>query len=79
MDNIQLPAVLAIVTPDIIKRLMEGQKTDYEQAASMLYGSKLYTALESYETGLWKLSPLTLYNLLREELTTGTITFPEEQ
>jgi hypothetical protein len=39
----------------------------------------LYNTLEIEETKLWHLSALTLYALLDEELTTGRITWPEEQ
>jgi len=35
--------------------------------------------LEDEETMLWHLSYPILYDMLEEELTTGKITFPEEQ
>ena len=79
MDNEKLVATLAIVTPKIIEYLIKKHNMEYEIATSTLYDSKLYSALESAETGLWRLSPLTLYTLLEEELSTGKITFPEEQ
>ena len=37
-----------------------------------------HSKLEVEATKLWHLSPLTLANLLNEELETGTIIFPEE-
>ena len=79
MEKNKLTALLPMITPDIIDRLMKERKLGYDAAAVTLYQSKLYSALEDPATGLWRLSPLMLYELLEEELTTGKITFPEEQ
>ena len=79
MDKKKLSAVLTFVTPDIIERLMKSRCLNYDAAANTLYGSKLYAALENPETGVWRLSPLTLFSMLEEELSTGKISFPEEQ
>ena len=79
MNSEKLVATLAIVTPKVIEYLIKKRNMEYTAAASALYDSKLYSALESAETGLWRLSPLTLFTLLEEEFSTGKITFPEEQ
>jgi len=39
----------------------------------------LYKALEDEKTKVWRLGYPLLYDLLDEELATGSITFPEEQ
>ena len=79
MDNKKLVAVLTLVTPNIIELIKDRRGLAYDAAAEALYNSRLYSLLEDYETGLWRLSPHMLYSLLDEELTTGKITFPEEQ
>jgi hypothetical protein len=58
---------------------MENHRTSEEEAANMLYNSELYKVLEDEGSKLWHLSYPILYDLLEEELTTGNITWPEEQ
>lgn len=72
-------ATLALITPGIIQLLIDNRNIDEKAAGELLYNSKLYGKLENEETKLWRLSPLTLYDLLYEELTTGKITWTEEQ
>ena len=74
-----LNAVLVFITPGIIQSLMENRQIAVEEASILLYNSRLYHLLEDEETKLWHLSYPILYNMLEEELTTGKITFPEEQ
>ena len=71
--------VIAFITPGIITLLMENRKLSLEEASGILYNSKLYKTLEDEETKVWHLSYPLLYDLLEEELTTGNITWPEEQ
>ncbi|MDR1062065.1 MAG: hypothetical protein LBL83_12870 [Clostridiales bacterium] len=76
-DNIGV--VLAFITPGIIQLLMDNRHITAEGASILLYNSRLYKLLEDEETKLWHLSYPILYDMLEEELTTGEITFPEEQ
>jgi hypothetical protein len=76
-DN--LSSILLLITPQIIQILMDNKGLDEKEAARLLYNSELYNTLEIEETKLWHLSAPTLYTLLDEELTTGRITWPEEQ
>ena len=71
--------VIAMITPGILHLLMENRKLSLEEAALLLYNSLLYKTLEDEETKMWRLGYPLLYDLLEEELTTGNITFPEEQ
>jgi hypothetical protein len=71
--------VIAMITPGIINLLMENRKLKLEDASDLLYSSHLYKTLEDEETKMWRLGYPLLYDLLEEELTTGKITFPEEQ
>ena len=79
MNQTQLPAFLSVLVPQILIHLTERRNISEQEAIRILYNSELYAALESEETKLWHLSALTLYALLEEELTTGIITYPEEQ
>ena len=74
-----LNTLLALITPGIIQSLVDTRNITPETAAIILYNSKLYSLLEDEKLKLWRLSYLLLYDMLEEELTTGDITFPEEQ
>jgi hypothetical protein len=71
--------VIAMITPGIISLLMENRTLNVEEASKALYNSQLYRTLEDEETKLWRLGYPLLYDMLEEELSTGEITFPEEQ
>jgi hypothetical protein len=78
MDK-SISPVIAMITPGILNLLMENRKLNLDEASDLLYRSQLYQALEDEKTKVWRLSYPMLYDLLEEELTTGKITFPEEQ
>jgi len=71
--------VIAMITPGIMTLLVENRHLSLKEAADVLYHSELYKALEDEKTKVWRLGYPLLYDLLEEELTTGQITFPEEQ
>jgi hypothetical protein len=58
---------------------MDKRGLNLEDASGLLYNSSLYQALEDEKTKVWHLSYPILYDLLKEELSTGQITWPEEQ
>ena len=72
-------SIIAMLVPGILQRLMDEQNISEEKAGSFFYNSELYKKLEIEETKLWHLSSFALYSLLKEELETGKITWPEEQ
>jgi hypothetical protein len=74
-----ISSVVAMITPGIIKLLMDNRGLALDEAARILYNSSLYKALEAEHTKAWRLSYPVLYDLLEEELTTGEIAWPEEQ
>ena len=78
MDK-NISPIIAMITPGIIRLLMENRSLTLGEASDLLYNSKLYETLEDEKTKVWRLSYLLLYDLLEEEQTTGNITFPEEQ
>ena len=79
MDKKNISSVIAMITPGIIRLLIENRNLNLEDASEVLYNSLLYKTLEDEETKMWRLGYPLLYDLLEEELTTGKITFPEEQ
>jgi hypothetical protein len=78
MDK-SISPVIAMITPGILNLLMENRRLNVEEASNLLYNSRLYEALEDEKTKVWRLGYPLLYDMLEEELTTGQITFPEEQ
>ena len=74
----KLSALLAILNPSVIQLIMENRNISNIEATKIFYNSALYTMLENEASKLWHLSPLVLYELLEEELTTGKINYPEE-
>jgi len=79
MDKKNISSVIAMITPGIIRLLMENRKINLNEASEILYNSQLYETLEDEETKLWRLGYPLLHELLEEEITTGIITYPEEQ
>ncbi|MDR1134056.1 MAG: hypothetical protein LBL05_07810 [Synergistaceae bacterium] len=74
-----ISSVIAFITPGILQLLMENRRLSLEGASEILYNSALYKTLEDERTKVWRLGYPILYDLLEEELTTGDITWPEEQ
>ena len=71
--------IIAMITPGIVSLLMENRNISLEESSNLLYNSRIYKMLEDESTKMWRLGYPLLYDLLEEELTTGEITFPEEQ
>ena len=79
MDSKNISAVIAMITPGIIELLIKNRQLSLEDASELMYNSELYKTLEDEETKVWRLGYPILYDMLEEELSTGKITFPEEQ
>jgi hypothetical protein len=78
MSPEKLSSLLAILNPAIVQIIMENRGLTNIEATKLLYDSSLYDMMENEASKLWHLSPLTLYELLDEELATGSINYPEE-
>jgi hypothetical protein len=78
MDK-SISPVIAMITPGILKLLMDRRSMSLLDAAEALYNSTLYGDLENEVTKVWRLGYPLLFDLLEEELATGAITYPEEQ
>ena len=77
MSPEKLSALLIIINPAIIQLIIENKGISNVEATKLLYDSALYAMMENEASKLWQLSPLTLYELLEEELATGNIDYPE--
>ena len=71
-------AMLEFIVPRLIKSVIEDMGTSEKDAFTLLYTSKLYEKLEREETKLWHLSVPTLFEMFKEDMETGHITYPEE-
>jgi len=78
MNPEKLSALLTVLNPAIIQMIMEGRGLSNIEATNLFYNSELYAVMENESSKLWHLSPLTLYELFIEEITTGNINYPEE-
>ncbi len=78
MNPDKLSALLAVLNPSVVQLIMDNRKLSNIEATTLFYNSALYAMLENEASKLWHLSPLTLYELLEEELVTGNINYPEE-
>ena len=58
---------------------MDNRNMSLSEALETLYNSRLYSDLENESTKVWRLGYPLLFDLLEEELATGTITYQEEQ
>ncbi len=78
MSEVSIKAMLELIIPRLVKKIIETQNISEKEALTALYVSGLYRQLEREETKLWHLSVPTLFDLWLEEKETGSITYPEE-
>lgn len=78
MDDKKFAGLLTFLDGMLLELIETNKKISPQEAATVLYSSQLFRMLEQEETKLWHLSANALYDLLEEELMTGTITYPEE-
>lgn len=77
MEQKKFEAMLVLIVPRVIDFIVKDYELDEVTASKGFYESRVYSLLEEEETKLWQLSPLTLFNMYREEKETGEISFPE--
>ena len=73
-----IKVMLEFIVPRLIKAIIEDEGVSENDALTLLYSSKLYEKLDREETKLWHLSVPTLFEMFKEERSTGKITYPEE-
>jgi hypothetical protein len=78
MTKDKFMTMLWLLVPQVVQLIMDKKNLDRLEAIKLFYNSKIYDTLSREETKLWHLSALTLYDLLDEELMTGSVNYPEE-
>lgn len=78
MVGVSIKAMLELIVPRLVKKIIETQDITEKEALTAVYASKLYRQLEREETKLWHLSVPTLFGLWLEEKEIGSIIYPEE-
>ena len=78
MEKKKFEAMLVLLIPKVIHRIIENYPDDEVTASREFYEAKVYSFLEQEDTKLWHFSALTLFNMFDEEKKTGMFTFPEE-
>jgi hypothetical protein len=64
-------ALMEGVTQDVITYLVEDERLELPEALDRLYSSQTYERLPDPETGLYRESSAYLYELLKDELSSG--------
>lgn len=77
MNQEQFAALMPVIAADIVRMIVEKEGISEEAAICMLYSSQLFAALEQEETKVWHFSTPMLYALLKQEITTGQLHFPQ--
>lgn len=78
MTEAMFSAILMALCPQVISELSKACGTSEVEATEIFYRSSVCELLEDQETALWHLSPLTLAQMVQEEMQTGAVVFPEE-
>lgn len=66
------------IVPQVIDMIVKVYKMDELDATTIFYNSETYRFLSDEETKMWHFGPLTIFNIWKEEKTTGEVVFPEE-
>ncbi len=76
MNKDRFSVLMAMMTPDIICKIMEKYRLDEDKAMSMFHKSELYKALEKEYTKVWQYSSEMIVELFDREMN-GNLEFPE--
>ncbi len=76
MNKERFTALMAMITPDIVSKIMDKYGLDENKALSLFHKSELYKALENEETKVWQYSSEMIVELFDREIN-GKLEFPE--
>ena len=76
MNKDRFVALMIMITPNIINKIMHKYGLDEDRAMSLFYKSKVYELLEKEETKLWQYSSEMIVELFDREQN-GRLEFPE--
>ena len=79
MDEKFSAMLSVILVPQIIDIIIKKEKMIEDEALMRFYLSKTYKLLSDEESKLWHYSPLTLYEIWKNEYKTGELVLPEGQ
>lgn len=77
MNSEQYKALFKLICTDLVRLIMVKRNIAEDEAANMLYSSKLYTILEQEETKVWYYSTDMPYSLFEHEQKNGQLIFPD--
>lgn len=76
MDKDKFSTLMAVMTPDIISKIMEKYGLDENKAMALFHKSEVYKALEDEDTKVWQYSSDMIVELFDREMN-GKLEFPE--
>ena len=76
MNKDRFSALMSIMTPDIISKIMDKYKLDENKAMALFHKSEVYKALEKEDTKVWQYSSEMIVELFDREKN-GKLEFPE--
>lgn len=77
MGQEQFNTLMPMIAADLVRLIVEKEGISEEAAIRMLYSSQLFAALEQESTKVWHYSTPMLYELLKQEVSTGKLSFPD--
>lgn len=76
MNKDRYSALMAMITPHIISKIMEKYGLDENKAIAVFHRSELYKVLEKEDTKVWQYSSEMIVELFDREIN-GKLEFPE--
>ena len=78
MNADQFSAILTLVVPPVVQRIVERFGVDEIKATEMFYASEVYAWLADESSKTWHLSPIELCRLFEQEQRGEPLDWPEE-
>jgi len=78
VSAVEFKSTLQMLVPMVVESISRVVGLSEDELIPRFYASKVYSDLEREETKLWHLSPLALAELYKEELQSGSVSYPEE-
>ena len=76
MNKDKFSALMAMITPDIVSKIMVKYELDENKAMALFHKSEVYKALEKEDTKVWQYSSEMIVELFDREKN-GKLEFPE--
>lgn len=78
MEKKKFEVIMIMLVPQVIELICENHTWNEITATDKFYSSEVYALLEQEDTKVWHFSPLTIYEMFKEEQGTGMFRLPEE-